>query len=239
MLSKRRLYAYLIAVLFLFIVGVIIYTSYMPSFFNIGLDLCINAGFTIFTIIFLNYLFDYREDTVWKRVKNQVYKRISKQFFGLFLDLSVFCKRNTVIRHSTAKTEKENEEEFNNQFISELEELYKKTKLTDSGRNFLLKVDSEFMAYISLIKSREQSLSNIELKYSKFLSPELSESLMIVQDKLQSLSMNMRKKASKDFMFTLSDEEYLKKVTNLLQDIFKEIYKVQSKPELGISFPPK
>ncbi len=232
--SKIQLYVLIISCLLIFLA--VDWCYIMPSFNDIGKDLFINTIFMIFTITFLNILFDYREDIIWKKVKSRVSKRITKQFFGIFLDLSFLCKRTIGIEHSTEKTSEQIEKRI---FITQLEELEKNVELTDGGRNFLLKFDAEYMDYISLIESREQSISNVELKYSKFLSPELVESLMIIQDKLQSISLNMHKKVLKNSIFPLSDKEYLERVTDTMHDIFKQIYKVHQKIELGIIFYPE
>ena len=80
--------------------------------------------------------------------------------------------------------------------------------------------------YASLFERREQYFSNIEMNYSKFLDPELVESLMIMHDSLHSMSLNMRTRGKVKDLFGISDEEYLEKVAAMIHVIFRELYKI-------------
>jgi len=64
----------------------------MPYVRDIGVNLLTGAFFSIFTIVFLSWLIDYRENLSWRSVKKYVLKRIVKQIYGLFTNLVLICK---------------------------------------------------------------------------------------------------------------------------------------------------
>jgi len=205
----------------------------IPNVRDIGVNLLTDAIFSIFAIVFLSWLIKYREYLSWKReylswkpVEHYVFTRISKQIFGIFTELANLCK---CTRGGGVPEGETLEKFFRRIFSKQLEELDEKVELNDIGKKYLVKE-----TFASLLEKREQYLNNIEMKYSKFLPPKLVESLMVIQDNLHSLSLNVRTRGKMKSFFGLSDEEYFKLVSAIIQRIIKEIYKIQQLSEIEI-----
>jgi len=198
----------------------------IPNVRDIGVNLLTDAIFSIFTIVFLSWLFNYRDNLSWKAVKHLVFKRINKQIFGIFTELANLCK----CTRGGGVPEGVTLEQFQREiFFKQLEELDEKVELNEIGRKYLVKE-----TFASLFEKREEYLNKIEMKYSKFLPPMLVESLMVIQDNLHSLSLNVQIREKTKSFFGFSDEEYFRVISAIIQRIIKEIYKIQQLSEIEI-----
>ena len=198
----------------------------IPKVRDFGVNLLTDAIFSIFTIVFLSWLFNYRDYLNWKPVKHSVFKRIGKQIFGIFTELANLCR---CTRGGEVPEGETLEQFFRRIFFKQLKELNEKVELNEIGKKYLVKEK-----FASLLEKREQYLNNIEMKYSKFLPPKLVGSLMVIQDNLHSLSLNVRTRGKMKSFFGLSDEKYFKLVSAIIQRIIKEIYKIQQLSEIEI-----
>lgn len=215
-MTEKMYWLLLIAGLAIFITIDCIFV--IPSVRDIGVNFLTDSIFMMFTIIFLSWLINYRANLSWKSVKKYVFKRISTQIFGLFTDLSNFCKCTSV----GGMAEGETMEQFRkNIFFRQLEELNAGCKLNSIGRKYFL-TDS----LATLFDKREQYLNNIETKYSRFLEPKLVESLAIIQDNLHVLNQSIKIREKMKESFGINDEQYFESIETTINKIFKEIYKI-------------
>jgi hypothetical protein len=188
----------------------------MPAVWDIGVNLFTDAIFSIFTIVFLSWLINYRENLSWKSVKVHVLKQISKHLYSIFNNFTNLCQ----CTHGDGVGRDETREQFFRRiFFIQLEELNEKVELNPTGQKFLDK-------FISFFEKKEQHINLIEMKYSKFLDPKLVESLMVIQDNIQTLILNVRTRKNIKEMFGVSDEDYFKLISLIIHRIVKEIYKI-------------
>lgn len=135
----------------------------------------VSSIFTVLTIILLNVLIIAWEERTWRHVKKEVYSMIQEELgivFNLILD---FVENGLMIKSSITKE---------NAF-SELCKLKEAEGL--SGLSTALTELLEDKISIELFKEIAQNINNVELKYSRFLPPNLNMSLINIQRHLRLL----------------------------------------------------
>lgn len=177
----------------------------------------------IFTLAFFIVLFESREKLEWKSIGDTVLKRLGREIHGLFVDLANVCK---VTRGGGVPPNVTFNEFFRQLFFIQLEELNKKVELNALGKKYFSKG-----ALSTLFKERGEYLSELELKYGKFLDPTLVKSLMEIQDNLYHLSIELGLKKSGSTWF-VDEEEFFKLVTLRIHRIVQEIYKIHEMVEI-------
>jgi len=108
----------------------------IPNVRDIGVNLLTDAIFSIFTIVFLSWLFNYRDNLSWKAVKHLVFKRISRQIHGIFTELANLCKCTRGGGVPEGVTLKQFQRGI---FFKQLEELNERVELNEIGRKYLVK----------------------------------------------------------------------------------------------------
>lgn len=216
-----------ISVIF-FIVGFVV----IPLLVQLGLadpDMANNVSAECWgicaTVLVLMLVIDLREYNQWRSVKDKVYERITRQLYGIFAEFTNICE---CTHGGGVKPNETMDEFFRRMNLTQLEELNRKIKLNKLGKKYLLKGE-----FASLFEAREQYLSTIEAKYFKFLDPEITRSLMEIQDNLHGLSRSIRIKKKMTWL-GYTDEQFFERVSMMIHNIVKEIYKMHTSTSIEI-----
>jgi hypothetical protein len=175
----------------------------IPQNRELGVNLLTDSVFTIFTIIFLMSLIEYRENHQWKLVERRVKARIEQILYWILDDFTYLCAQEAVIhdRGMTVTTTKD----------------YKLTK------EMLKKLSSHAPKYVLRFERRRTHLSDIELRYANFLDAELTLSLMQIQDDLYEIIAKIERQAE----WGLSTEEEINvSLSKNILSIVTEIKKI-------------
>lgn len=213
-LTRNQTYG--ILVLSLIIALVPTYLWLIPYDHDLGYGIFSNLVGMIGTIVFLMYLFETRDNHEWKPVKQKVYDRIGIELDAILnLSLDLFEPRWTVLKPPAIAirledlvwlwSEKTNDSEFAN-------------ALRESA-----KIELSEGKYLEIFETRRKLLNEIETKYSRFLQPDLTISLMEIQNNLLSITIY------NNVLLRTSDKHQdliLEKISKKFHTIIKEIYKI-------------
>lgn len=169
MLSDKTYWLFLLIALGIFLI--IDWFCIMPIAWDIGVNLFTDAIFTIFTMIFLVWALDHREKLQWKSVKNRVLAKLG----SLLSEIS----RATL-------SELWNIIEFRKSF-PEID--WEKIDFRPVEAKRVLE-NADYFA--TLYKKYRDELSDIELRYSRYLHPKLANSLIDLQSVLQILERHFK-----------------------------------------------
>lgn len=195
--------------------------AFLPQYIWFSQNFIPTMAGVVFTLIFVTILFEQKEKRRWAAVKEVVFNGLKIELKGIFIDLSNMCetKAGHAVTLSHEPTAEEIEVEFDASGKEQLDELKtaKKIELNDIYKESLSKG-----FFIQICKIREDRLSWVELKYSKFLSPELIKSLIIIQNNLDQLQVHMSIQAQRT-PWSVSDERFFKNISENIRLIMKEL----------------
>ena len=204
------------------IVGLIVFVSliefvlipYEILDYNLGINLISESIGILFTIIFLTWLFSLRETRQWKIVKDEVIRRIGVKVYDICFDFI------NLLTLSVQTPPEATVEEYKRIFFTQLEEVYRKEqiKLNNLGKQTLPKQE-----FIRSLRDGHDYLDNLETKYSKFLDPSLTRSLMKIKFMLNALNRNLGMRKKPVFR-SIPDDKLSDMMSILIHEIIKEIY---------------
>lgn len=197
-LSKWFIYVVVFIILFIFSV---LTNYYALQLFPTSIELLITFGlFYVF--------FDLREKLESKTVRDRVKQRIGRQFYRVFADVLGVCDVGVTF---DGKTE-EDYKKFQRRQLNEL--VTKELKINDAYKT------KESLIYGQLFEELEHALEGIEVRYEKFLSSYLKNSLFKLEDYLHMLS----------FMYmqtNIKNGDRLNIITDYVRKIMNEINEMQ------------
>ena len=228
------------------IVGLIVFVSliafvlipYEILDYNLGINLISESTGIIVTIVFLTWLFSLRERLRWKVVKHEVYLHIQNNLSLLFDNVLTYVENGYEFKNSLLNIKDEDTKK--KQVYMQLFKLKDAEKITlDTKLLSIFLEDRTFLEYFAEVARR---FSNIESKYSRFLSPQLTISLMRIQDDLRVLEHAFEMNKLFKIAPEKSSKKWLTKVNSTISDmvsvsfklLIEEIYKIH---EMGIEIP--
>jgi len=242
MLSERAYWVILTLGLSIFIIIDLIWI--MPLITDLGMDLLTSAIFTVFTIVFLTWVVNYREERQWKVIGRKIRERIGYRLFKIFSDISAYFLE--IAPNFLDDLEKKVQEtgrlyegiEREKAVASSLVKHYANTETVELGefmKRFLKQRDKDVARYlIENFKRENDFLEHIVCEYSGFLPPYLMDSLMEIEDSLDEI-INVLWVLSMSGAQSMIDK---KKNESILQsaihEITKEINRLNEK-NLGFS----
>lgn len=193
-----------------------VFIPYKILDYNLGINLISESVGILFTIIFVTWLFSLRESRQWKLVKDEVIRRIGIRIHDIcfhFINL---------IKLSVQTPPEATVKEYKKIFLTQLEEANRKEQieLNNLGKQTLLKKE-----FIKSLKDDCDYLNNVETKYSKFLDPSLTRSLMRIEFMLNAFNRNLRMR-EKPIFKSISAENFFDLMAILIHEIIREIYKI-------------
>lgn len=191
----------------------------------------VSSIFTVLTIILLNLLTIVWEQRTWRHVKKKVYSMIQEELGIMFILILDFIENGLMIKASITK-----ENAFSE--LCKLNDAKEPPKLDSASKELL-----EDKTSIGLFMDITQNLNNVEIKYSRFLTPKQNESLINIQDSLRLLKYavqlqhgNIRESTP---LASVINEEKEKAILLIVSSSFgvliKETYKIHRE---GIKFSP-
>ena len=192
--------------------------------YNLGVNLFTSSIFMVIGIVLLTWMFKLIEEREWNCVKEKVFQRIALNLRSIISLITYFVNMSDMRRLENIKKSRTKITE-NELLTARLEDLNEKVELVidEKGKSILLN-----SAYIIDFEVRRRLLSEIEMKYSKFLTPSLTISLMEIQNSLIELHFKVERLR---FFGTRTEysqlrEVYLRLISELFKRIIKEIYKI-------------
>jgi len=177
-----------------------------------------------FTLVAFMIFFDLRESLKWKAIEAKVKRRIGRQVRTIFTELTILCEVESVIKG----TRIHDGEAWNDLSRRQLNQLVSsQVSLSKLGKELLDDSDQRHNLR-SFLDSRRIYLSDLEGKYLRFLSSELQESLMDMQDSLEKLCFEMKVRRTKA-------DAFHKAITDLIAEIMSQIARAR-KHGLDIGF---
>jgi hypothetical protein len=181
---------------------------------DLQLNLFSESWGLLFTLFFFIMIFDLREFLEWKRVETKVSKRIGREINLIFMNLKDLCKVSTGLQGNSPDLE--SWKELCNR---QLEQMTKQEIVLEFGKELLEKGELA-KDYAPFIQSRNNGLSIVEGKYLRFLSPEIQESLMEIEQELDEIYFTLNWSA-------LSGANDYKKLSKSISEIMKQIVKIR------------
>lgn len=211
---------------FIIIVSLVILIIVESKFLPIDLRLNLIAEFVgiIVTVILLNFFLSWKEKYKWELVKKDIYDFFQREIRLIYMDISLFLEGGTCVLTSD---EREENEEKN--FYSILEERAKsqELKLSNDANNICTQNN-----YDELFELRKKNLDMLELKYSKFLPPEIISALVLIEYNLYRVALNI-KRIKKD---NNKKHIYLPELKQNIHNIIKEIHKLHVESKVKIYY---
>ncbi len=155
--------------------------------YNLGISLFSSSIFMVLTIVFLNVLLNAREKNEWKTVKNYVYSTIQEELTITFNEILNYIENGLETKMSLLQLE--DRETRNQKGLTELRKLKdaKELKLSAQPIAFLLEHENQLDVFLNV----SRNLGEVETKYSKFLPPQLTLSLMKIRDSIRLLEASL------------------------------------------------
>ena len=132
----------------------------------------VSSIFAMLTIVLLNVLIIWWEQRSWRHVKKEVYSMIQEELEIMFPLILDFTENGLEIKKSLTRENALSE-------LYKLKETEGLPKLGPALRGLL-----EDKTSIKLFTEIKQNINNIELKYSRFLTPKLNKSIIKIQHSL-------------------------------------------------------
>lgn len=132
----------------------------------------VSSIFAMLTIVLLNVLIIWWEQRSWRHVKKEVYSMIQEELEIMFPLILDFIENGLEIKKSLTRENALSE-------LYKLKETEGLPKLGPALRGLL-----EDKTSIKLFTEIKQNINNIELKYSRFLTPKLNKSIIKIQHSL-------------------------------------------------------
>ena len=154
--------------------------------YNLGVNIFTGSIFMVLTIVFLSWLSNLREKHEWRAVKDLAYSEIRIEASSLFDNMLTYIEKGHTIKYSMLQAKEERRKEG----LTLLRELRdpEKIKIEESSLHELLADETSIQKFREIARR----LSNVQVKYSKFLSSELTVSLMEIQYAIRSLEINSK-----------------------------------------------
>lgn len=145
--------------------------------YNLGVNLFTSSIFMVLTVVLLSWLFTLRERSQWKTVKNEVYGSIQVNLSAIFDGILDIVEGGLNFKQSILSTEDtETRKKLSFDELCKLKDA-KEIRLHPIMLEVFLGDRKPFESFLSIGKR----LSDIEIKYSKFFSPQLTVSLISIQ----------------------------------------------------------
>jgi len=216
--------------------------SYGKLEYNLGVNLFTSSISTVLTIVFLNFLFTSREQNEWKTVKDEVYSMIQMELGSMFNDILNYVENGLTTKSYLLNLKKK--ETRKEAFLSALTELKdaEELKLNDAEWKLMIENKTSLEAF----STASQTLNEVEIKYSRFLSSQLTLSLIKIQNSIRMLETLTQLHASmKGLSPTLRPilspvyQEMEKEIPRILSHSFKRILEeIYNLHKMGIEFSP-
>jgi hypothetical protein len=216
--------------------------SYGILEYNLGVNLFTSSISTVLTIVFLNFLFTSREQNEWKTVKDEVYSMIQMELGAMFNDILNYVEDGLITKSYLLNLKKK--ETRKEAFLSALTELKdaKELKLNDAEWKLMIENKTSLIAF----STAAQTLNEVEIKYSRFLSSQLTLSLIKIQNSIRMLdTLTQLHTSMKGLSPTLRPillpayQEMEKEIPKILSHSFKKILEeIYSMHKMGIEFSP-
>lgn len=221
MLSEKSYWSILIIglVVFVSLIGFVLIPLGIVDY-SLGINLISESIGILFTIVFLTWLFTLREKNQWKIVENEVYSDIQMEMASLFNVILDYVKGGLMLKATVlAKSDKETRKRS----FTVLQGLKDADQI--AFNDVLLYTLLESKDSVEPFLEIARRLSDIEMKYSKFLSTEITLSLIRLQTNIRSL----------DAISTLYSTSQLTQKT-LPKKVAMEIMKINYRDLVGIPF---
>lgn len=244
MLSEKVYWGILIAV---FIgIALLIWLWFVPVGFveyNLGVNLFTSSIFMVFTIVFLSWFVTLRERIQWKAVREEVYLNIKDCISTVFNEIFDIVEGGIHTKASLLGIEDNKARE--NAAFSELCRLKELREIKLDPIMFDVTFGGKGSQEVFSSISRE--LGDLQVKYSKFLSPHVTFSLMRVQQCLRAFEyasrLSITQKETSE-MTKLLDNVQRKWRTDMktishglvsvaLKRLVDEIYNISESKEIG------
>jgi hypothetical protein len=196
MVSERSYWLILIAGLGLFITVDLfwVFPFLEENLLGFGVDLLVNAFFTIFTIVFLTWGISIREERRWKIVGSKVQERIDYHLHKIFDDLCTYFVEpipqafDEISKTPSISADMVNMVKGEKTHMVLLAEYYaaqESIKLGGFAKAFLEKPDRTVATYLMENFKRERDfLEHVVSEYPDFLPPDFTFSVMEIEDYL-------------------------------------------------------
>lgn len=200
--------------------------------YNLGVNLFTSSIFMVFTVVFLTWLFALRERIQWTTVKDEVYGSIQDELSMIFDGILDVVEEGLRFKRSFLFTEDaETRKKLGFDELCKLKDA-KEIRLHPVMLEAVLGDQKLFESFLKVGKR----LSDIEIKYSKFLSPQLTVSLIKIQRSIRLFDSAVQLRTIKALM-----PEAHQQIETLVPDIVsislerlvREIYNIH---EMGIEF---
>jgi len=177
--------------------------------YNLGVNLFTSSIFMVVTVVFLSWLFTLRERTQWTNVKNEVYGSIQDNLSAIFDGILGVVEEGLYFKQSLLSTkDRETRKKLSLDELCKLKDA-KEIRLDPIMlKVFLGDRKMIFEPFLSIRKS----LSDIEMKYSRFFSPQLTVSLIAIQHSIELLGY-----AGQMHALTNVSEQEIENLTNVLK----------------------
>lgn len=248
-ISEKRYWVILLSIFGIF--AILLWFWWIPYNiieYNLAVNLFTGSIFMIFTILFLSWLLSVRERAEWRLVRDEVFFNIKLELGTLFDEISEFMQGGLELKYSLL-VEKNSE---------------KRKDLISSGLNTLKesKIDSESLVVRSFFKDQralesfldiEDHLGDVQNKYSRHLSADITVSLIRIQRailalrelsrmyrKFQELSNEPSTPTLKAFLPLISrelDSERLKLLQAPLLSLIKELCLLYDMKQFKFNYP--
>jgi len=200
--------------------------------YNLGVNLFTSSIFMVFTVVFLTWLFTLRERIQWTTVKNEVYGSIQDDLSNIFDGILDIVEEGLRFKRSFLST-KDRETRKKRGFdelckLKDAKELRPDPIVLESH----LGAQKPFESFLNIGKS----LSDIEIKYSKFLSPQLTVSLIKIQRSIKLLDYASQLRTQKTLVPELAQqiETLVPELVSIsLERLIQQIYNIH---KMGIEF---
>lgn len=210
--------------------------------YNLGVNLFSSSIFMVLTIISLNVLLNAREKSEWKTVKDYAYSTIQDELGVVFNEILNYIENGLAIKMSLLHLQ--DKKTRNENGLSELRKLKdaKELKLVTEELVFLLEHKSQLEAFLNVSKN----LSEVEIKYSRFLPPQLALSLMKIRDSIRLLETMVQlhtslKNLSPILSISMPKEiqEMKDEIPKIISASFKKLMEeIDNIHKIGIEFSP-
>ncbi len=241
MLSEKIYWIILIVGLIVFVslIGLVLIPCRILDY-NLGINLISESIGILFTIVFLTWLFNLREKNQWKVVENEVYSDIQMEIASLFNAILDYVEGGLKLKVTALGKQDKETRKKSLIVLQELKDT-EKMKLND----VLLYTLLENRNSTEIFSEIARRLSDIERKYSKFLSAEITLSLMRLQIAIQGLngvltlyskyskSKLIRKTLPKKLEAEIMKIDYAELVGFSFKRLIEEIHKLH---RIGIEF---
>ena len=187
--------------------------AFVPMNPDLGYNIFSEVWGIIATVLLLMLIVEVREHSEWKNVEIWVKTRMGKQLFNLFNILSRFIYPE--IFSPVPSKEK---------VLTILEAIneMKEATLTEYAYNHFPKPASDMSVYqLDILFRYRRYLSDLEIKYFRFIKPKIRISLMEIQKYLDSIEADFDLVKRFESSETVVEKSMVKSILGILKEIYK------------------